>query len=201
MEEILASIRQIINQNDAPADTAATESLSLPAASDADAIDNAPEDDDILELTTILEEDEAPASSAVEPAALEPMTATPLPMTAQPAPTPDPFALAPEATVAPQPIVEQVLVAQPATAGTAQELITGITAAAATAALNNLAATLQHERAEHSLPFGNASRTLESMVVEAIKPLLKDWLDQHLAGIVERVVQAEVEKLTRRVGG
>ncbi len=185
MEEILASIRQIINQNDgdAPADASA---LSAPAmVADASAVDDAPEDEEVLELTSILEE---PAMA--EPAA-EPIS--------EPVAMEDAFTEISQ-NVEPEPVAKPVQAAAPVSSS-AQELITGMTAAAATAALNNLAATLQNERAEHSLPMGNGARTLESMVVEAIKPLLKDWLDTNLTGIVERVVTQEVEKLTRRLGG
>ena len=183
MEEILASIRQIINQNDKPEEGAA----ELPAAAEEAplelAADTAPEDDDIFELTNILEET-APTSEPVVAAA--PAPAAPEPM--------EPVAPVAEASFVP-PI--------PPSFGNmpADTLITGTTAAAATAALAGLASTLHQERAEHSLPLGNHSRTLESMVVEAIKPLLKEWLDENLPAIVERVVTAEVEKLTKRLGG
>jgi cell pole-organizing protein PopZ len=41
-------------------------------------------------------------------------------------------------------------------------------------------------------------RTLEDVVRELLRPLLKDWLDAHLPGIVENAVQAEVERISRR---
>ncbi len=37
--------------------------------------------------------------------------------------------------------------------------------------------------------------TLEEIAAEAIKPLLKDWLDQHLPEIVQQAVEDEVRKL------
>ncbi len=40
--------------------------------------------------------------------------------------------------------------------------------------------------------------TLEDVVREMLKPLLKDWLDRNLPGIVEAQVQAEVERISRR---
>lgn len=187
MEEILASIRQIINQNDAPegGDEVETSALAAPA-DDASAIDDAPEDEDVLELTTILEDEPIMAETTEMPQAVT---------------MDDPFAQVSQGLAELEPVIPTPTPAPQAPAASAQELITGITAAAATAALNNLAATLQNERAEHSLPMGNGGRTLESMVVEAIKPLLKEWLDENLTGIVERVVTQEVEKLTRRLGG
>jgi hypothetical protein len=39
--------------------------------------------------------------------------------------------------------------------------------------------------------------TLEDMVVEMIRPMLKQWLDQNLAKIVEEKVEAEVQRVAR----
>lgn len=39
--------------------------------------------------------------------------------------------------------------------------------------------------------------TVEGMVYAILKPMLKSWLDQNLPGMVERMVQAEIEKMTR----
>ena len=38
--------------------------------------------------------------------------------------------------------------------------------------------------------------TLEGLVREMLKPMLKDWLDAHLSEIVERVVAQEVARIT-----
>jgi|SRR5580704_402219 hypothetical protein len=39
--------------------------------------------------------------------------------------------------------------------------------------------------------------TLEDVVREALRPMLKSWLDENLPRVVERMVQAEVERITR----
>jgi uncharacterized protein len=39
--------------------------------------------------------------------------------------------------------------------------------------------------------------TLESLVRELLRPLLKDWLDRNVAGIVERCVNAEIERIAK----
>lgn len=41
-------------------------------------------------------------------------------------------------------------------------------------------------------------RTIEDLVKEILRPMLKDWLDQHLPGIVENLVRAEIERVTRQ---
>lgn len=42
-----------------------------------------------------------------------------------------------------------------------------------------------------------AGRTLEDVVSEMLRPLLRDWMDSHLPGIVERLVKAEIERVSR----
>ncbi len=81
---------------------------------------------------------------------------------------------------------------------------------------NNLAANVQDERgfvdevsaasASHAFQSLSQSvrvtdapgRTLEDMVVEIITPLVKQWLDENLPAIVEEKVQLEVERIARR---
>lgn len=40
--------------------------------------------------------------------------------------------------------------------------------------------------------------TLEDLARDLMRPVIKEWLDQNLAGIVERMVQEEIERVTRR---
>jgi cell pole-organizing protein PopZ len=39
--------------------------------------------------------------------------------------------------------------------------------------------------------------TLEDVVRETLHPMLKSWLDENLTRVVERMVQAEIERVTR----
>ena len=39
--------------------------------------------------------------------------------------------------------------------------------------------------------------TLEDVVRETLRPMLTSWLDEHLPSLVERMVQAEIERVTR----
>ena len=54
--------------------------------------------------------------------------------------------------------------------------------------------------AEHvSLPFAPIGRpTIEDIVREEIRPLLKHWLDTNLPPLVERLVRAEIERVVGR---
>jgi uncharacterized protein len=40
-------------------------------------------------------------------------------------------------------------------------------------------------------------RTIEDMMVEILRPMLADWMDSHLPSIVERLVKAEIERVSR----
>ena len=46
-------------------------------------------------------------------------------------------------------------------------------------------------------PMPQAGRSLEDVVVELIRPMLRGWLDDHLPGIVEKLVKAEIERVAR----
>jgi len=45
-----------------------------------------------------------------------------------------------------------------------------------------------------------ATPTLEDLAKDLMRPVIKQWLDENLSGIVERMVQAEIERVTRRSG-
>jgi cell pole-organizing protein PopZ len=68
-------------------------------------------------------------------------------------------------------------------------------AAAATAAVSRLLGAVASDRAA-TVTRGGPS--IEDVVREELRPLLKDWLDQHLPGIVERLVRAEIERVVGR---
>jgi uncharacterized protein len=66
-------------------------------------------------------------------------------------------------------------------------LISANTTAAVDSAFNTLA---------HTVLVQNA-RTLEDLVREMLRPLLKTWLDDNLPRLVERLVRAEIERVSR----
>jgi cell pole-organizing protein PopZ len=66
-------------------------------------------------------------------------------------------------------------------------LISNATMAAVDGAFNSLAQTV----------LGNNARTLEDLVKEMLRPMLKSWLDDNLPGMVERIVRAEIERVSR----
>jgi cell pole-organizing protein PopZ len=71
------------------------------------------------------------------------------------------------------------------------QLLSRETSAAVDSAFNSLAQTVLVQNA----------RTLEDLVREMLRPMLKTWLDDNLPGMVERLVRAEIERVSRgRVG-
>ena len=155
MEEILASIRRIISE------------------------------DDVEQSEDVEREDVPPPPRAAEP---EPEIED---EDERPEPTPEPE---PEPDLEPEP--EDVLeltdrvdpVGDIEPLRPAPALVSDPTAAAAAAAFGHLSASLLMP---HDL------RTLEDVVRELLRPLLKQWLDDHLPDIVEAQVQAEIERISR----
>lgn len=73
-------------------------------------------------------------------------------------------------------------------------LVSPATAQASAAALARLTRAVAPE--ERPLP--TSGRSVEELVIELLRPQLKEWLDQNLAPLVERVVEQEIKKLARR---
>jgi uncharacterized protein len=69
-------------------------------------------------------------------------------------------------------------------------LMSANTANAVDSAFNSLANTI----------LGQNARTLEDLVKEMLRPMLKSWLDDNLPGLVERIVRAEIERVSRGRG-
>ena len=72
-------------------------------------------------------------------------------------------------------------------------LVSGSAANKAMASFGQLAQSMAVARAD--------GRTLEDIVAEMLKPMLKQWLDQHLPETVDRLVREEIERMARRRGG
>jgi len=191
MEEILASIRRIISEDDAPAAKPALAPASAPAhdvleaalppgqppapVREVEAFD-APPEDDVLELTE-------PLSLEPEPSYSPPLEVhEPMPA---PEPTPAPAfepmgdldfsPPSPPPTAPPSYAPGDYLVGEPAAGAAASHFC----------------------QLSRSIAAPADGRTLEDIVVAVLRPMLKDWLDRYLPQIVEAKVQAEVERISR----
>ena len=67
------------------------------------------------------------------------------------------------------------------------QILSRSTVSAVESAFNSLANTV----------LSNNARTLEDLVKEMLRPMLKSWLDDNLPGLVERIVKAEIERVSR----
>jgi cell pole-organizing protein PopZ len=85
-----------------------------------------------------------------------------------------------------QPAFEPPPVESPA-APPPQQILSRSTVSAVESAFNTLANTV----------LSNNARTLEDLVKEMLRPMLKSWLDDNLPGLVERIVKAEIERVSR----
>ena len=72
-------------------------------------------------------------------------------------------------------------------AAPARPMLSHSTVSAVESAFNSLANTV----------LSNNARTLEDLVKEMLRPMLKHWLDDNLPGLVERIVKAEIERVSR----
>ncbi len=199
MEEILASIRRIIADDQKPAEPPAAGSRPMAVP------DLEPDEDDVLDLAMVAK----PAPKPPEPKPPEP----------KPAPKPEPVAKAPpkppepsfddieeiafrdepmdfdaieiEPEPAPPPPEPPKAVAPPPAPEPApameDRLLSQATDATVGHAFDLLANTVLTRNA----------RTLEDLVQDMLRPMLKAWLDDNLPVMVERLVRAEIERVAR----
>ncbi len=248
MEEILASIRRIISEDDAeapiPAAAEAAPSAAPPVAEPPpEAPREAPtraappakstpvrpvpvepdEPEDVLELTDTVSE--SGTVVPLGPPAPPPAAAPPPPAPAAKAPPPVPAAKAPQtastakaptpnAKAPPEEEIELRDVTEeppsmpdapsrssppepePAAATRAAretDLVSQATAQAATASLAALAQAV--DRQVSGAPLSVGGHSLEDLVKEIMRPMIRDWLDAHLPGLVERLVRREIERM------
>jgi uncharacterized protein len=79
-------------------------------------------------------------------------------------------------------------------------IVSTATSGAAAAAFAQLGALPRESRREGDLPLGSAERTLEELVRHMLRPMLQTWLDEHLPGIVERLVREEIARVVGEAG-
>ncbi len=177
MEEILASIRRIISEDDAPsggeADATADETEAS-ALSDPEPLDPEPE-----------------AEVAAEAVTPVPVLDDPPPMALIPdVDDDDDLELTQKVETLGDLDVFEADEPQPAPVAVKEvvNLVSDQVAAAAAASFGHLSANIGMPPSGH---------TLEDVVREMLRPLLQQWLDSHLPTIVQEAVQTEVERIAR----
>lgn len=170
MEDILASIRRILSEEE-PGSAPAPVAPEI-AAAEPPAQAEKPDDVLVLDPSMLVEENAEPASLPSPQAADEEEPAPPVA-------APPPMA----------PIVPVEIAAPPPT------LLAPETAAAATSSVGNLMRMLATER---TMQVHRGGPTIEDIVREELRPLLKQWLDANLPDLVERLVRSEIERVVGR---
>ena len=209
MEEILASIRRIIADDDAKpakgsalapetAPPAKQPAAAAPATPSAPAAPPAPKSattpaaaNSQDEIDAMLAELDGPPKATPKPAASQPAAPDVLDLTesmTSPA-TPSPGPAPSFRTIDANPDVVFANKPEPAPARPMPDrgLISSETVKAVDSAFNTLAHTV----------IGQNARTLEDLVREMLRPMLKSWLDDNLPGMVERIVRTEIERVSR----
>lgn len=69
---------------------------------------------------------------------------------------------------------------------------------ASNAAAGSIGALIRSISSDRSVTISRPGLTLEDLVREEIRPLLKSWLDTNLPSLVERIVRAEIERVIER---
>jgi len=190
MDDILASIRKIISDDEARAQVGGLRNSNAGAGERPPVIPpelpsappSAPRDD-VLLLTEILEEPKSMPNE--QPAAMpriDPVNATEMPQTA----------------------TEPVAGEMPAAKASPGETLVGAGVAGATSS----AFARLNQAVQDSVPppaatdpgprVGGSGQTIEELVKEMLRPMLKEWLDTNLPPMVERYVEREIARLTRR---
>lgn len=168
MEDILASIRRILNEDDPPPAGATPAAPATQPSTEAQEPEVEP-----LTLTEDMLVSVPPEAPATEAA---PVTEVP--------PSSPQGAAAPVAPVEPPPA-----------ASDAAGLLGPAAAAAAMTAVSQLVRAVAQER---NLTVSRGGPSIEDVVREELRPLLKEWLDTHLPPLVERLVRAEIERVVSR---
>ena len=186
MEEILASIKRIIAEDGEgapPAVRRGRDRRAIAPTAEVPATDES--DDGVLELTHRLDPEGASDSAeriekATAPAAeeaVEPVVADDVPESAEEAHVSD------DGTTTGRPTLE----------ATEPPLVSAPVREASRQSIAALSAMIVK-------PEANGPDTLEGLVREMLRPMLKDWLDAKLPGLVEQVVQREIAKIVDQRG-
>jgi len=189
MEEILASIRRIISEDDSAAPAADVAPVAAPDFGDEVLELNEPIMDMPETVSPDFDFDDLPVEDEPE-VALEEI------IVEDRWEEPEPAAPPPPAPVAAAPVAVPVYAPAPEPAPTQFPFDQGLVSNPIADKTSSVFAKLAPNT---TLPgMFISGNTVEAMVGELIKPMLKDWLDANLPRIVEEKVEAEVARIARR---
>ncbi len=178
MDDILASIRRILEEDELAI-------VPMPAAladqqrAAAETLEAKPAAEPAVEVPSVAAVAEVPAFSPAPVAAAEPEA--------------EPLALTQEMMVsATNSTTAQVTALN---VQTPSALLSPNTSAATAASVGEL---IRAVSADRGATVSRSGTTIEDIVREEMRPMIKDWLDNHLPGMVERLVRVEIERVVSR---
>lgn len=171
MEDILASIRRILSEDEPPAAEPEPRAAEAPAAGQGGVRrEDKPEEKDVLVLDPSMMVEEPKPNAPVE------------------------HVMTQEARTEPAHLDNPAPAASPARADG------GLVAPEAAAAAASSVGSLVRALTDRSTHVHHGGPTIEDLVRDEIRPVLKQWLDTHLPPLVERLVRIEIERVVGRVG-
>lgn len=170
MEEILASIRRIISEDGEEGDAPAQQAEA--------AQDDSPVEDEVLDLEE---------AEIIEDEVVEEIEEAEAPLEVADVMEEEPVAVAEEPEVLE--LDDMVEVTQ--NADPSEEILSKDAAQKAAEPFSQLSGLLVRD-------YEGAGNTLDGLVREMLRPMLKEWLDENLPNVVERMVAKEIARLTNR---
>lgn len=191
IEEILASIRQIISDDD---ETRPAGEIDLPKDDKFDIPLHQPAEEkkeeprasfaDVLELTNEIKDEEVVVDYTEEKYTI-PVAE----------PEPEPAARESDFDFAPPP--KKPAVEMPVQ-NDVDALFSTPAAEATTDAFSRLLGSMPIEREENKRLYDDGRITLEDVAKDLLRPMLRQWVDENVPALVERLVEKELEKLARQ---
>lgn len=198
MEDILASIRRILSEDE--------EAEEAPAPAEPDP-EPAPEEaaepeEEELDMAAAMEADPEPEPEPApepepepEPEPIPEPEPAPMPVAAPPPPPPPAAAPMPSLEGNILELTQQMIAQLPPDIGAGDPILSQGASANSTDALQELAKALLSKR---DIAIGNRDLTLEGLIREILRPLLREWLDQNLPYLIERLVKKEIDHMVNR---
>jgi len=169
MEESLASIRRVLSED---------EEVEAEAEAPAE-----PEPEEEMDMAAAMEE--------MEPEPIPEPAPAPAPV-ATPSPAPEPEPTLNENILE---LTQQMIAQAPPDIGAGESILSTAPSQDSTDALQELAKALLSKR---DIAIGNRDMTLEGLIREIFRPLLREWLDQNLPYLIERLVKKEIDHMVNR---
>jgi uncharacterized protein len=187
MEEILASIRKIIADDSLGTKKDEPPPPPAPAVAPAAIEEPEPDDSDVLDLAdvaTVAEQSDDVLIGTAED--VSDMSFDEMPG------MPEPVMVDVDIPAAPMPVPVMVTPPPAAPLSTPAAMESHILSSETGGLVANAFAALSRNAAMPA-----PGRSIEDVMVELLRPMLRDWMDSHLPGIVERLVKAEIERVSR----